>query len=225
MNNLICPDNFNGVRAFFTMRSLGSDISRISNILSIEEDDIFFPVQRHTDNILVIGSDLKPAIADAVVTDRKRLLLGVKVADCVPILLFDRKRAIIGAVHAGWRGTAAQIIRKTIRLMMEDFGSSPLDIAVALGPSIRKKCYHVDREVKEAVCYATGEGDYYTEDINGKYCIDLSTANILQVQSLGVPVENIWSSDECTFCNPEKYYSFRYRKDGNGRQGGFIGIL
>src|SRR4030042_5311317 len=113
MNNLICPDNFNGVRAFFTMRSLGSDISRISNILSIEEDDIFFPVQRHTDNILVIGSDLKPAIADAVVTDRKRLLLGVKVADCVPILLFDRKRAIIGAVHAGWRGTEENIKRKT----------------------------------------------------------------------------------------------------------------
>jgi copper oxidase (laccase) domain-containing protein len=109
--------------------------------------------------------------------------------------------------------------------MLENFGSSAADITVALGPSIRWKCYHVGHEVKDAVSKATGRGKYFIKISEGKYCIDLSSANILQMLSMGIPRKNIWSSDDCTYCNPDKYYSYRYNKDRTGRQGGFIGIL
>jgi YfiH family protein len=241
MDRLICPDIFdgyvnpvrepgqgffsNGVKAFFTRKSLGADIERISNILSIKKDDVFLPVQKHTDKVLVIDSDLESMIADAVVTKRRGILIGVQVADCVPILLFDRRNSIIGAVHAGWRGTAAQIVKKTIKSMFKYFRSSPQDIIIALGPSIRWDCYDVDSEVKDDIYKATGDGRYYKATGDGKYCIDLSSANMYQALSIGIPEENIWSSNECTYCSPDEYHSYRYCKDHNGRQGGFIGIL
>jgi copper oxidase (laccase) domain-containing protein len=114
MDELIWPDIFGGaVKAFFTRRSVGADVDKISSILSIEKENVFLPVQKHTDNILVLNSDLKPRTADAVITRERGILIGVQVADCVPVLLFDGKRFVAGAVHAGWRGTASGIIKKT----------------------------------------------------------------------------------------------------------------
>ena len=109
--------------------------------------------------------------------------------------------------------------------MSEGFGSLPPDIRMALGPSIRWGCYEVDREVKDAVCEASGEGEYFIEGRDGKYSVDLCSANIYQALSAGIPEENIWSSDECTYCNPGEYYSYRYDKVIRGSQGGFIGIV
>ena len=80
-------------------------------------------------------------------------------------------------------------------------------------------------DVKNAISKETGDGDYYIKKDNGKYCVDLASANIYQSISMGVPRENIWISDDCTYCNPDKYYSYRYEKAYNGSQGGFIGIL
>ncbi|MEW6162547.1 MAG: peptidoglycan editing factor PgeF [Nitrospirota bacterium] len=236
MNRLIFPNVFdpvrkpgqdffsNRVKAFFTRKSLGVNIEEICSILSIKREDVYLPVQRHTDKIQVIRTDLNPKIADAVLTKRKGILIGVQVADCVPILFSDIKRLIVGAVHAGWKGTAAQIVKKTIKLMVRDFYSSPEDIKIALGPSIRWSCYHVDSKVKDAVRKATGEGEYYLQR-DGGYCIDLSSANMYQALSMGIPEGNIWISHECTYCNPKEYYSYRYVKDRTGRQGGFIGIF
>jgi YfiH family protein len=203
---------------------LGADIEKISTFLSIHEEDVYLPVQQHTDTVLVLDSEMKPRIADSVVTRRKGILIGVQVADCIPILLSDRKKSVIGAVHAGWRGTALQIIIKTINAMAERFRSSPDDIVVALGPSIRGNCYQVGGEVKDAVLSATGDGGYHVRK-NGKYFIDLPSANILQAMSAGIPEENIWCSPECTHCNPLDFHSFRYHKNHSGRQGGFIGIF
>jgi len=223
---VIRPDIFNGdVKAFFTKKSVGTDINRLSGILSIRKLDVFLPVQKHTDEVLVLSSDPKPEIADAVITNREGILIGVQVADCVPILLFDEKNSVIGAVHAGWRGTAAGIVKKTMNVMSERFGSLPPDIRIALGPSIRWGCYEVDREVKDAVCEASGDGEYFFEGRGGKCSVDLCSANICQALSAGIPEENIWSSDECTYCNPGEYYSYRYDKVIRGSQGGFIGIL
>jgi hypothetical protein len=225
MDNFIWPDIFGGdVKAFFTVKPIGIDAEYISRMFSLKKEYIFMPVQKHTDNILVIERDLHPQIADAVITNRKHLLIGVQVADCVPILMLDRSRMIIGAIHAGWRGTAAQIVKKTIRKITGQYGSSPEDILFALGPSIRWCCYNVGSEVKSAVCKATGRGEYCRGQ-NGAYFIDLLTANKIQILSSAVPEKNIWSSNECTYCLPDKYYSFRYTKEYNGSQGGYIGIL
>jgi len=226
MKEHIFPDIFYGnVKAFFTTRVLGSDIEKICNFLSIKKEDIFLPVQRHTSRVFVLGTGRKPTVADAVITNRKGIFIGVQVADCVPILLHDRKKNVIGAVHAGWRGTAGQIIKKTLIKMGEVFYSSPENITIALGPSIRLKCYVVDKDVKDSICDATGNGTYFKEYPNGKYRVDLASANVRQALSMGILKEHIWMSRDCTYCNPHTYYSYRYEKASRGRQGGFIGIL
>jgi hypothetical protein len=225
MNSFIFPGIFDSsVRAFFTKKSSGVDTMKICSAFSIKKSDIYLPIQRHTDKVQVVKENLDQIIADAVLTNRKGLLIGVKVADCVPILFFDIKKSVIGAIHAGWRGTASRIVKKTIKLMIEDFGSSPENIKLALGPSIRWSCYHVGHEVKEAIYEATGEGNYYLLR-DGKYCIDLSSANKYQAISMGIPKENIWMSNECTYCNPKEFYSYRFDKNYTGKQGGFIGMF
>jgi len=226
MEKLICPDIFSGnVKAFFTTRALGADLQKICSFLSIQREDIFLPIQKHTSKVYVLESDLEPKVADAVITKRKGILIGVQVADCVPILLHDRRKSVIGSAHAGWRGTASQIIKRTIRKMVECYRSSPKDINIALGPSIRWHCYVVDKGVKDTIYRATGDGRYYRKHTNRKYRIDLASANIHQALSMGVLKEHIWISDECTHCKSHKYYSHRHRKGSRGRQGGFIGIL
>lgn len=225
MDRLIYPEIFNNsVRAFFTKKTFGAETEKISQHLSVQKENVYLPIQRHTDRVLVLNSYLAPEIADAVVTCRKGIMIGIQVADCVPILLFDRKRYIIGAVHAGWRGTAAQIVKKTVAVMVKQFNSLPDDIIMALGPSIKGTCYLVGVEVKDAVCKATGNGEYYMQE-GRKYYVDLSSANMLQAISSGIPEGNIWNSTECTYCDPDNYFSYRYSKKYNGSQGGFIGIF
>ncbi|MBI5057734.1 MAG: peptidoglycan editing factor PgeF [Nitrospirae bacterium] len=230
MELLIQPPNINSpsslnIRAFFTTRIFanGNITDSVAEELDIPRDNIYMPVQKHTNKIHVLNSDREPAVADAVITDMKGILIGIQVADCVPILLYDKNKKIIGAVHAGWRGTAKQILKGTIAAMTENFHCSAKDISIAIGPSIRQCCYEVGDEVKEDVCKVTGEGNYYLRK-NGRYFIDIAAANKIQALSMGIPEQNVWQSNECTFCNPERFHSYRYAKDHAGRQGGFIGM-
>ncbi len=224
METLIFPKIFDGrVKAFFTGRRPGADLLRISEILSVGKHRIYMPIQKHTDRVLLLDS-FEPKIADAVITDRRDVLIGVQGADCLPILLYDRRTSATGAVHAGWRGTAAGILKKTIRAMGEKFSSSPEDILIGIGPGIRRCCYNVGPEVVDEVRKATGKGDYFTVK-SERNLLDLPAANRCQALSIGVKPQNIWISGECTFCLPEKYYSYRFAKGPTGRQGGFIGMV
>jgi YfiH family protein len=205
------------VTAFFTGRDPGLDFE------PPEGKPLYMPEQKHTCEVMVLGSDLVTRVSDAVVTGRSDVLLGVQVADCVPILLYDRRNAAVGAVHAGWRGTAQGILKKTIRVMAERYGSVPGDILMAMGPAIRWCCYKVGSDVLEAVRKETGEGRYHLER-DGTLCLDLPSANWQQAVSVNIPEDNIWLSEECTYCHPDKFYSYRYSKGPTGRQGGFIGM-
>jgi hypothetical protein len=190
----------------------------------MDQDAIYMPLQKHTDIVWLLNEERTPMTADAVVTRTPGILIGVQVADCVPMLLYDGSKSVVGAVHAGWKGTSLQIMRKTISLMAGHFGSDPLHIKVAFGPSIRGHCYPVGSEVKDAVMSATGPGDYAVHAC-GKFCVDLASANMLQAISSGIQPQNIWISPECTSCNPADFHSFRYHGNHAGRQGGFIGIF
>lgn len=225
MKKIIRPDIFNSnITAFFTGKNPGAEIDAISEIASFPKENIYMPVQKHTDKVLILDSDFEPKVADAVITNMKGIMIGIQVADCLPILLCDMKRHAVGAVHAGWRGTAEGILKKALRALTDRFYSDPADIIVAVGPSIRWCCYEVGYEVIEAVRKATGDGDYFTNK-GGRYCLDLQSANKYQAISTGVMEENIWLSEECTYCLPDQYYSYRYAKGPTGRQGGFIGIV
>jgi YfiH family protein len=210
--------------AFFTTKLLGNiadKIDAVSNVIGISKDSIYLPIQKHTDNVQVVESVFAPEVADAVITAERGIMIGVMVADCVPLLLYDSNRRVIGAVHAGWRGIAQEILKKTIKKMMNEFQCLPEQISVAIGPCIRQCSYEVGNEVKEAVQKATGEGDYYIKK-GDRYFVDLSSANRIQALHMGIEQKNIWKSEECTFCNPDKFHSYRYANDHAGRQGGFI---
>lgn len=230
MGILIEPPNiasFN-VRAFFSTRRFVGENGQIRDLLSeqlaMPAAKIYMPAQKHTSTIHVLEKDTGPVTADAVITENRDVLIGVLVADCVPVLLYDDNKRVAGAVHAGWRGTAAQILKKTINAMTERFNCLPEDISVAIGPSIRQCSYEVGEEVKNGVVQATGNGDYFSQE-GDKYFVDLSTANRIQALNAGVLQAKIWQSQECTFCNPDRFYSYRYLKGAScGRQGGFIGM-
>ncbi len=220
MQYIIYPEIFN-IKAFFTGKAPGVDTETLKKLSG--KKHIYFPVQKHTGKVITLDSDMTPKIADAVITKRKDILIGVQVADCVPILLYDRKRNVIGTVHAGWRGTAKGILKNTIKEMTIRYNSKPEDIIIAMGPAIRWCCYHVGDDVLEAVKKETGSGEYHTVR-DGKYCLDLPSANKYQALSTGISEKNIWIFEECTYCYPEKFHSYRYSKGTTGRQGGFIGM-
>jgi len=214
MDDLIIPPIFpHNIRAFFTTRHRHPFVNQT-------HIPVYKPVQRHTSNVIVLDN-LERIIGDAVITDRKGITIGVETADCVPILLCDPEVPAIGAVHAGWRGTAAGILKNTVQKMKELYSSEPPRILMAIGPSIGPCCYEVDEPVMKAVSQVTGT--HYTSR-NGKYYINLQQENLLQALSEGLRRDNIWLSDECTFCNPHKFHSYRYSRDRAGRQGGFIMI-
>jgi YfiH family protein len=222
MERFIYPEIFgHGVKAFFTGKTPGINLARISELTSVKRENIYLPIQKHTNTVFVLDSDFDPKIADAVITRRRGILIGVQTADCVPILLYDRSAHVAGAVHAGWRGTAAEILKRTIQAMTDRSFSSPPTIVVAIGPSIRGCCYGVGSEVVEAVRKATGTGTYVIAK-GERYLLDLQRANKYQALSMGVPEQNISIIEECTYCSPDTYYSYRYVKGPTGRQGGFI---
>lgn len=224
MRRLIFPAIFKGgVTAFFTGKDPGADLDGIAGILGIKKENIYLPIQKHTDKIVLLESSRDTKIGDAVVTKEAGVLIGVKVADCVPVLIHEKEKGVIGAVHAGWRGTAAGILKKTLSMIMERYTCGPKGLCLAIGPSIKGCSYAVDHEVNDAVREATGEGNYYSKD-GEKYLLDLASANKYQALSLGIPEPNIWFSDACTYCNPDKFYSYRYA-GSTGRQAAFIGKL
>ncbi len=224
---VIKPANidFPGTKAFFTGKfPPGKDIHEIISVeCGVSKDRIYMPVQRHTGITYVLETESGPVVADAVVTGRKGVLIGVLVADCVPVLLYDPVKKVAGAVHAGWRGTAGGILKGTIRVMRERFGCSAGDILAAVGPSIRGCCYEVGEDVRAAIQEATGKGNYSVQQ-GDRYLVDLAAANKIQAVDAGIPRENIWQAGECTFCNPDGFHSYRYTEGAAGRQGGFIGI-
>ncbi|MFN3740506.1 MAG: peptidoglycan editing factor PgeF [Thermodesulfovibrionales bacterium] len=213
MNDLIEPEIFpEKIKAFFTTKRSHEVIYNTFN------RPLYRPIQKHTSRVIILNG-MQREIADGVITDKKGVMIGIETADCVPVLLCDPALPVIGAVHAGWRGTAEGIIRNAIRKMKEVFLSEPSRILMAIGPSIGPCCYEVDEPVYRAISYQTGS--HYTARGN-KYYIDLPTENIKQALLEGLREENIWASKECTRCEHERFYSYRFHGKSAGRQGGFI---
>jgi len=142
---------------------------------------------------------------DALVTDDPGRRIGVRTADCLPILLLDARRRVVAAIHAGWRGTASAIVAHAVEKMHLDFGSRPADIYAALGPCIGECCYEVGPEV--ACHFSTLFPEW--PPVTGKQHLDLPEANRRHLTAAGVPAGQIFNSALCTFCLPEHFFSFR----------------
>ena len=160
--------------------------------------------------------------ADALVTNVPQMVLTILTADCVPILLYDPACGAIGAVHAGWKGTHAEILPKTIQKMQAHYGSQAEDIIVAIGPAIGQCCYEVGREVAEH--FIAYEGAVVDGVSEGKYQLDLKRVNRLQAAQSGVLQKHIEVTALCTACERERFFSYRAEQGCSGRFVSAIGL-
>jgi YfiH family protein len=156
--------------------------------------------------------DVRAMQADALVTHAPGLVLGVRTADCVPILLADREGRV-AAVHAGWRGTVAGVVSAAIDAMVE-LGASPDHILAAIGPAICARCFEVGDEV--VAQFAKVAPAAIMREMGKKPHIDLAAANHLQLLEGGVRPTNVWRSGRCTMHEPSDFFS--YRRDGKTGQ-------
>jgi YfiH family protein len=191
----------------------------------------------------------QPLAGDGIVTDTPGLLVAVQTADCLPIILADRKRRAVGVFHAGWRGTVKRIVQKGVGEMRKHFKSDPRDIIAAIGPGICGCCYDVGeevrakfetqfayasslfREVKESdpvrekypLLFLTARAPGHSE-LPVKLFLDLVEANRRQLLDAGVLARNIDMSSPCTACHTELLFSFRAEKGVTGRMMAAAGI-
>lgn len=162
---------------------------------------------------------------DALMTAEAGLPLLLCFADCVPLLFFDPVRRVIAAAHAGWKGTVAEIGRKTVQRMAETFGSRPQDILAGIGPSIGACCFEVGEEVTAAFRAAFPEAPgLLSHSPEGKRTIDLWAANRLQLEAAGLLPAHIDSADVCTKCNAGLFFSYREEHGTTGRFAAWIAL-
>ncbi len=158
---------------------------------------------------------------DAVITAESGPLLTVLSADCVPILLASEGGEAVGAVHAGWRGTAAGVVRNAVQALGETYGVSPRRLVAAVGPAIGACCYEVDGPVIKAF----GAGHPALKPVGeGHAMLDLAAANVAQLVDMGVRRDRIELLPYCTACRTDLFYSVRREGEPTGRFGGGITI-
>jgi YfiH family protein len=186
---------------------------------------------------------------DGMITSVPGLLLAIKTADCVPVLVADLKQRVVGAFHAGWRGTVARVVEKGVGEMRRQFGSAPRDLRAAIGPCIRKCCYSVGAEVRsEFESQFTYAGELFEEvfdsnAIHVKYPLlflnqrapghgalgpeihlDLVAANRHQLEDAGLLPEHVVIVPGCTACDTNRFFSHRAEFGKTGRMMSVIGI-
>lgn len=174
--------------------------------------------QIHSSIVLDAATATDSDTGDALMSDRPGVAVGVKTADCVPILLVDSARLVVAAVHAGWRGTAENIAAAAVAEFTTRWHTRAENLRAAIGPSIGGCCYEVGAEVaRRFERWQPGLGA-----AQGPVLLDLRAINETQLRAVGVG--NIWKSIECTFCLSGKFYSFRRERDAAGRMISFAGI-
>ncbi|MGN6645860.1 MAG: peptidoglycan editing factor PgeF [Cytophaga sp.] len=180
------------------------------------------PEQTHSCNIAIVTHENADQVfkdTDALITNQKNIIIGVLSADCVPVLLVDPVKYVVASIHAGWRGTVAEIGAKTLFKMNQIFGSQSQDIIACIGPSISQKNYEVGNEVARQ--FRTGSQRKIDDH---KTCIDLWKENKDQLTDAGVLTKNIEIAGFCTFAETDKFYSARRETINTGRMGSFIAI-
>jgi len=191
---------------FFTDRFTGVDEKKLQ--VRVGKRKLIFMNQIHSANVEVVDKNSTSIVSktDAIITTDKDVALGVRAADCIPVIFVDKVRGAVGVAHAGRVGSYKGIIKKTIRKMVDEFTCKEKDIHVIFGPSIKKCCYEVGIEVVEGF-------EEFTCKENGKIYLDLIALN---TQGL----ENFEVISTCTCC--DKNY-FSYRRDATKER--FCGVV
>ena len=162
---------------------------------------------------------------DAIVSNASGVLAGVKTADCVPLLIGDPKTGAFAAVHAGWRGTLAEVATKALQQMAAAYDTDPRDVRVAIGPAAGSCCYEVGTDVIEPFRNKFPDQKLFTETREHHACIDLLKSNREQLVSAGVDPDNINIAPLCTMCHTDLFFSYRREKNVHGKVGRLMSVI
>lgn len=183
----------------------------LAEALGVDLQDLVRMKQVHCADVFVAtGRPPSAPTADIAVTDDPAIALSVRTADCVPILLADRRSGAVAAVHAGWKGTAAGAAIAAVESLTSEYGARPEDVIAAVGPSIGPCCYEVGPELPAHFVSHADSAAWFTNA--AKPHLDLWRATRDQLARAGVPPQQIHVCELCTFDHPPLFHS--YRRDG-----------
>jgi YfiH family protein len=214
--------------------TVGDDLARVAanrvssfRSVGLAPNSLFDVWQIHSAEVVVADAPRpvnQPYLkADAILTNKKNVSLYMRFADCVPILLHDPVRKVIGLVHAGWQGTVKKVVQAAITKMESQYGSAPENILAAIGPSIGAHHYQVGSEVVEQVRAAFGEqANNLLLNLDGAWQFDLWAANQLILKQSGVV--KIEVAGLCTACHTDDWFSHRAEHGVTGRFGVLIAL-
>ncbi len=209
---------------------------RVAQTMLFDEKKTVLSYQTHSTGIrLVLPEDTGKGPfstrdytdTDGLVTDIPGITLAVLSADCPLLLFYDPENKAIGAAPSGWRGTVSGMAQEMVRRMHYEFGTEPSDLLVGISPSICRDCYEVSSDVAEQFEERYG---YYRFDQfadkkeDGKYQLDLWMANEFNLLEAGVEKNHIITTDVCTKCNPDLFYSHRVMGEKRGAFAALIGL-
>ncbi len=206
---------------------VGENRRRVFAALGVNIETIYDVWQVHSADVVCADRPRPPETphlkADAILTDQPGVRLFMRFADCVPILLYDPARQVVGLVHAGWMGTIQKIIRLAVDKMRDKYRSDPGDILAAIGPSIGPDHYTIGPDVEAQVQRAFGpRAKDLLRKPESEVKFDLWTANRLILEEAGVSRVEI--SGLCTACHLEDWFSHRAEHGQTGRFGAVIGL-
>lgn len=204
-----------GINTIDQQENIQYNRNQFYNILGVHANHLAYPQQVHEDHVAVVIKPAELHQTDAVITKIPGLALSIQVADCAPVFLYNSKIPSIGLVHAGWRGTASEITKKTVRMMIDQFNANPKDILAFIGPSIGPCCYQIGDEAKSCFDSSCLNHDH----------LDLWQCNKNQLIQSEIPDFNIQVSGICTSCNSSLFFSHRESGGQTGRMMALMMIL
>lgn len=214
------------------LRSDDSEWAGVARFLQLPRDHIRLISQVHGTGIAVIhkgaAEPWTPPTADGIVSDDDRVAIGVRVADCAPILLADTTRPVVAAVHAGWRGTMQGIAGVAVASLVREFGCRAGDLIAAIGPCLGPCCGEMGPEVVD-MFRAAGHDDgriarWFETGASGRPYFDLWRANREQLEGVGLRPDRIFASGLCTRSRADLFHSYRAKGSGAGRMLGVIRV-
>jgi len=216
-----CSDSpFDRLNMGFDLGDAQKNVTQNIKLLC-DQSDINIPHQAHQVHgveVLICSGfgRVHEVEADVLMTTKLNTAVAVRTADCVPILLADKQAGVVAAVHAGWKGTVAQIVHVAVRGMCEH-GAQKDSIIASIGPCIGVCCFEVNDNI---ACQLNSSccGDV-SEIRSGVVHADLEKANVLQLKNMGIKNHHIETMNACTSCHKQpKYFSYRRDKGNTGRQ-------
>ncbi len=197
----------------------------VAREIGIEAGRLLLVRQVHRADVAVARAARSPEWdrpeADVIVSDDRTSAIGVRVADCAPILLADARRGVVGAAHAGWRGTVHGAATAAVRAMSATFGSAPADLVAAIGPCLGRCCGEVGAEVVAAF-RAAGHAEeslarWFQTGALGRPYLDLALANADQLNRAGIKAEHVHVAGLCTKTHAGVLHSYRAHGGAAGR--------